>query len=127
MDLAAIRADLGDALSVVDALNVITTKPGSIIAPAAILGTYNVTPHQAQGSTVNWSIHIAVSDIANGSFEDLDGFLSDEGDASLIRALEDFSSVNWASLSCLQTSDVGVITVGATDYVGCVLPVEIYC
>lgn len=129
MDIVAIRGDLGLALAETG-VTAVTKKPGSIMPPSAILGTYNIQPHSAMGglqSIVTWTILMCVADAADGAVEDLDAYLSDAGDKSLMVALEGYASDNWDSLTMLPTEDISVIQVGATEYLGCAFQVEILC
>lgn len=129
MNVADVRADLGLAIETVG-ITAVTTKPGSVIAPAGILGPYNVDYHAVmgglEGSTLTILVSVVVADAADGAIEDLDAYLSDEGDKSLAVALESYSSDNWSSLRVLPTEDVSIIQVGATEFVGCQFQVEIF-
>lgn len=131
MDIKAIRADLADALGTIDGLNVIKTKPGTVFAPAAILGAYSVDTNQVFGGVpsamLTWHITVVVADAAEGSFEGLDEYLSDVGDKSVMNALEGYRSTHWSSLSCSASYDVSIVKVAATDYIGCQFPIEIFC
>ncbi len=130
MDLAAIRAEIGEALSVVDPLNVITTKPGSIAAtPALIVAGYQKDPHVSSGVAKNrltWDLILLIADSADGSFEQFDAYMSDEGDLSIERAVEDWRPTNWSDLQCLESQPMQEYTIGAVSYIGCAIPVEIF-
>ncbi len=129
MNIADVRADLGAALATTG-VNAVTTKAGSVVAPAAILGAYNVDYHTVMGglekSTLTIVVSVVVADAADGAIEDLDAYLSDEGDKSLVVALETYVSANWSSLEVKPTDDITVIKVGAVDFIGCQFPVEIF-
>lgn len=128
MDIRSIRTDLGRALEQVDGLNVVTSKPGSVIAPAALLGSYTFNPHRHMtgGASLRWRIIMLVADSATGAMDDLDTFLSDSGQ-SVVAALEEFQSAYWTSVQVEESEDVQIIDVGGTSFIACPFPVEIFC
>lgn len=129
MNIVNIRTDLGAAIETVPGLKAVTKKAGTVVPPCVVLGPYNVAPNSAMGgllSAVTFTLVVLVADAADGAVEDLDVYLSDEGDDSLIVALQDYDAASWDSLKVGQSDDIAIHQVGATEYLGCAMPVEIY-
>ena len=129
MNLASVRAGIGDALQNVNNLRIYEWIPSTIQPPAAVvsLGTGQYDADNTDGMLVNYGVLVMLTRADDqNSQQRLDEFLG-QGNDSIYQVIDTDPTLSDSCDSCRVTSwnNPGTFTIGGIEYLGVEVNLEV--